>query len=103
MNIVKRLAGLFSAPQQRIERKMLLVRVQCGRCGEIIEAPVDLRNDMSIEYDEKTGATSYICRKVLMGKARCYQQIEVTLHFDSARRLAGQETVGGKFLPAEGG
>jgi hypothetical protein len=56
---------------------------------------------VSIEYDEKTGAATYLCRKVLMGKARCFQQVEVVLQFDANRKLAGQETTGGKFLPPE--
>ena len=70
----------------------------CQRCGEVITAVLDLRNDMSAEYDENNGATTFISRKVLMGRQRCFQQIEVTLHFDSQHRLTSKEVVGGQFV-----
>ncbi len=101
MGLLKRLSSLFTPAPAGISRHIYPLRVECGRCGEIIEAPVDLRNDVSVEYDEKTGAATYLSRKVLMGKARCFQQVEVVLHFDTNRKLAGQETTGGKFMPAE--
>ena len=101
MGLLKRLGSLFTTAPAGISRQVYPLQVECGRCGEIIEAPVDLRNDLSIEYDEKTGAAEYLCRKVLMGEARCFQQVEVVLHFDANRKLAGQETTGGKFLPPE--
>ena len=100
MGLLRRLSSLFTPAPAGISRQVYPLRVECYRCGEIIEAPVDLRNDLSIEYDEKSGAAEYLCRKVLMGKARCFQQVEVVLRFDSNRKLASQETTGGKFLPA---
>ena len=99
MGFLKRLSGLFASGPPSPERQVFPLRVACGVCGEIIEAPVDLRNDLSVEYDEKTGASEYVCRKVLMGKARCFQRVEVVLRFDQARKLVDQETTGGKFLP----
>ncbi len=101
MGLLKRLSSMFTPAPAGISRQVYPLRVECGRCGEIIEAPVDVRNDLSIEFDEKTGAAAYLCRKVLMGKARCFQQVEVVMRFDANRKLAGQETTGGKFLPAE--
>ena len=101
MGLLKRLSSLFTPATAGISRHIYPLRVECGRCGEIIEAPVDLRNDLSIEYDEQTGAATYLSRKVLMGKARCFQQVEVVLRFDANRKLAGQETTGGKSLPAD--
>jgi hypothetical protein len=101
MGLIKRLSSLFTPAPRGLSRDVLPLRVQCGRCGEIIEAPVDLRNDLSIEYDEKTGGAEYVCRKVLMGKARCFQQVEVVLRFDAGRKFVDQETTGGKFLPAD--
>src|SRR5689334_19599441 len=79
----------------------LTVTVQCLRCGEVIAAPVDLWNDLSFaddEHDEQS--KDYICRKVLMGRQRCFQQIEVTLHFDKNRQLTAKEITGGKFVEA---
>jgi hypothetical protein len=67
--------------------------VRCGRCGETIEGRVNLNNDLSL--DDEGG---YRVRKVLMGSGRCFQQIEVTLHYDSARQLQDKEIIGGKFV-----
>jgi hypothetical protein len=67
--------------------------VRCSRCGEVIEGRVNLANDLSMN-DEG----GYLVRKVLMGSGRCFQQIEVTLRYDSARQLQDKEISGGKFV-----
>ena len=82
-------------------RSLQTITVKCNRCGEVISAALDLRNDMSAEYDENTGATTFVSRKVLMGRQRCFQQIEVTLYFDSQHRPTSREVVGGKFVEPE--
>jgi hypothetical protein len=102
LSLFKRLTSLFTRSAYSAGRSVTTITVQCNRCGEMISAPVDLRNDMSVEYDESTGAQTYICRKVLIGRQRCFQQIEVTLHFDAGRKLVNKEVSGGKFVePAE--
>jgi hypothetical protein len=73
--------------------------VQCLRCGEQIRGRVDLRNDLSIEYDGG-GSASYHCRKVVMGSGRCFQQIEVYLNFDANHKLTDRQIQGGKFVEA---
>jgi hypothetical protein len=100
MSFFQRLGKLLSAQGAAPTRKVANVTVQCNRCGEVISAELDLRNGMSEEYDEKTGATSYVIRKVLMGRQRCFQQIEVTLFFDRKRRLTSKQAAGGKFVEA---
>jgi hypothetical protein len=67
--------------------------VCCARCGETIEGKVNMSNDLST--DDEGG---YRVRKVLMGSGYCFQQIEVTLHYDSARQLQEKEISGGKFV-----
>ncbi len=74
--------------------------VKCNRCGEIIHAQINLNNDLSAEYSE-SGEQTYICRKMLMGKARCFQQIEVSLTFDANRKLVSSEVVGGAMIGEE--
>jgi uncharacterized metal-binding protein YceD (DUF177 family) len=98
MTFFQRLMSRFTRPAPTPGRNVQAVTVQCLRCGEVITAPLDLRNDLSVDYDEASGATSYICRKVLMGRQRCFQQIEVTLHFDQDRKLVSKEVTGGKFV-----
>jgi hypothetical protein len=98
MSFFQRLSRLFAPPSAASTRSVQTISVQCNRCGEVITAVLDLRNDMSAEYDENSGATTFISRKVLMGRQRCFQQIEVTLHFDSQHRLTSKEVAGGKFV-----
>jgi hypothetical protein len=101
VSLFKRLTRLFAPSASSVDRSIYPITAQCSRCGEIISTPVDMRNDLSAEYDEATGATTYISRKVLMGRQRCFQQIEVTLRFDGGHKLLDREITGGKFVEAE--
>jgi hypothetical protein len=75
--------------------------VRCQRCGEVLKARIDLRNELSIEYDGDGRPAGYSCRKVLIGSGRCFQAIEVILRFDAQRRLVSREVSGGEFVGAE--
>ena len=97
MNLLKKLSTLFAATAQGSSNSYPLA-VQCKRCGEIIPTQINLANDLSIEYDEAENVTGYICRKTLMGKQRCFQQIEVTLTFDSRRKLLDRKIENGTFV-----
>ena len=98
MSFLQRLGRLLVPQAAAPTRSLQTIMVQCNRCGEVISAALDLRNDMSAEYDESTGATTFVSRKVLMGRQRCFQQIEVTLFFDSKHHLTSKEVAGGKFV-----
>jgi len=67
--------------------------VSCDRCGEIVEGKVNMANDLSLS-DEG----GFHVRKVLIGGGRCFQQIEVTLKFDTSRKLLEKQINGGKFF-----
>jgi hypothetical protein len=71
--------------------------VQCRRCGEVIEGQVNVNNDPSLEHDPK-GRPYYVCRKVLMGSGRCFQQIEVVFQFNQQRGVLGRQISGGEFV-----
>jgi hypothetical protein len=58
-----------------------------------------MRNDLSQQYDEDGGKTSYYTRKVVMGSGSlCFQQIEVGLTFDENRKLISRQIQGGEFV-----
>jgi hypothetical protein len=92
------LKNLFKSPYS--DREYWLY-VQCDRCGEIIEARVDLYNHLSIQYGDGNQPNTYFCRKVIIGGKRCYRQIEVLMTFDMNRRLIEQQITGGKFVTKE--
>jgi hypothetical protein len=93
MGFFKKLINAFSSTS---EKRYFTFRVKCKRCGEIIEARVDLDNDLSVEYED--GGDRYYCRKVLMGGGMCYQKVEVGLQFDNKKRLAETRVEGGDWV-----
>ena len=98
MNLLKKLSTLFAATAQGGSGNLYPLTVQCKRCGEIIQAQINLANDPSIEYDEAGNPTGYVCRKILMGKQRCFQQIEVVLTFDTHHKLINRQVENGVFV-----
>jgi len=96
MDLLKKLATLLavSAPSSH----WYSLSVQCNRCGEVIQTEVNLSNDLSIEYGQDEKVSGYFCRKVLIGKQRCFQQMEVTLTFNANRKLIDRKIEGGKFV-----
>jgi len=97
MSILKKLSSLFSAPRPTA-MDSYLVTVRCNRCGEEIQARVNLNNDPSINYGEGTGKTTYFCRKILIGEKQCFQQVEVELTFDENKKLKDRQIHGGQFI-----
>jgi hypothetical protein len=99
MGLLKKISQLFSSPGAPTDNAYW-VKVKCQRCGEIIQARINLNNDLSLEYDE--GRTTYFCRKTLIGEASgerlCFQRIEIELTFDENRRLLSREITGGQFV-----
>ena len=97
MNLIKKLTTLFAAAAQG-GGNSYAVAVRCNRCGEVVRAQVNLSNDLSVEYDQDGKVASFFCRKLLMGKQRCFQQIEVTLTFDAKRNLIDRKVTDGQFV-----
>jgi hypothetical protein len=94
MDFLNKLWKSFSAPGS----PAYVVRAKCNRCGEILTARINLANDLSVEYGPAGNLESYTCRKVLQGNGRCFQSIEIILHFDSQRILKEKEIHGGTFV-----
>lgn len=101
MSLLKRLGKLL-AGEPRPDSSALWVHVRCCRCGEVIAARVDLRNEPSIQYDSSGQLSGYHVRKVLVGGTRrCYQPIEVELSLDPSLRVVDRQITGGEFISAE--
>lgn len=99
MSLWKKIASIFSSPPSQRDVYAFWVTVRCNRCGEIIRSRVNLSNDLSAAYDGNR--TTYVCRKVLLGESRCFQQIEVVLKFDENRKLLDRTVSGGEFVTQE--
>jgi len=102
MSILKKIASsLFGGGEREEEGDIHWEYVRCSRCGEKIPVRIDLRNELTPQYEEGEGA--YYVRKGVMGsgKNRCFQTIEVELFFDSSRRLTSRYISGGEFITKE--
>jgi hypothetical protein len=84
-------------PRPSNKGKFYNFAVKCKRCGEIIHGQVNVYNEPSLEYDEKS-RPYFVCRKVLVGNQLCFQQIEVVFKFNEPRGLLDQQITGGEFV-----
>lgn len=96
--LLQTLRALFTPPHPSAEIYECTTR--CGRCGETLTARINLYHDLSVEYNAQGEVSGYHCRKVLSGQARCFQNIEIVLEFDTGRKLSGREVRGGEFVEA---
>ena len=96
MGFFKKLTSVFSSSPQKPADLSYWYTVRCKRCGEEIKARIDLRNDLTIDYDAGDG--SYYCRKVIIGGGYCFQQIEVQMRFNTKRLLIDRQIEGGQFV-----
>lgn len=99
MSFLKKFVELFSQSPRRDEFSYK-VYVKCNVCGEIICSRVNLRNDLSLDYDQN-GRAFYFVRKVLIGSQSCFRPIEITLHFNQKRQLLDRVITGGEFTTEE--
>ena len=98
MGIISKLIALFSGAGNA-DSDALWIAVKCNRCGEMTRTRIDLRNDLSIEYDDAGGLQTYLCRKVLMGEGgQCFQRMQVELTFDANRNVVSRQVSGGQFV-----
>ncbi len=98
MSLLKRILNVFSGGSGTGGSMLYPVEVKCNRCGEILTATVNLANDLSVEYGASGSPQAYSCRKIIQGSGRCFQTIEVVLHFDPRRNLTEKEIHGGAFV-----
>ncbi len=100
MNLLKRLASLFSGGGGGSNSRYLTVYVLNRRCNEPILGQIDLLNELS-KPDE--GEYAYYTRKVLhtTGERRCFSQVEINLYLDKDKKVVHHEVEGGRWLSAD--
>ena len=100
MGFLKKLSALFS-PTVREEPGVTWLYVQCNRCGEKLRTRVNSHTELSPEFGDSDMASSFHCRKVLIGEKQCFQQIELVMRFDAKYHLVDKQISGGKFITRE--
>lgn len=102
MSFLKKIASfLFEGGEGEEEGNVHWEYVRCSRCGEKIPIRVDLRNELTPQYEGGEGA--YYVRKGVLGsgRTRCFQMMELELFFDPQRRLVSRYISGGEFITKE--
>ena len=100
MSFLKKIAAALS-PKGAGEGDVLWVYVRCDKCGESLKTRINLRHDLTLNYNAGGRVTDYVVRKVFIGSQRCFEPIEVKLTFDPQRRLVSREITGGQFISRE--
>jgi hypothetical protein len=99
LSLLKKITKFFSQGGSQ-DSPAYWLYVRCGKCQEVLRSRVDLRNDLSIDYEDGENPT-YFTRKVLIGDKGCYQPIEAELKFDHRRQLIDHEVKGGEMASEE--
>lgn len=89
LDFLRRLFG--GASTTRSADGGIYIRVRCDACGEVVQARIDPRSELS-QSDEGEG---YFVRKVLVGR-QCFRPIEVELRYsDLGKTEISREVKGG--------
>jgi len=99
MSFFDRLSEYFRSSNE-IDEDGFLIYVRCNRCNERLRVRVNLRHDLSINYDTPK-EKSYFCRKTLVGSSGCFERIEIELTFNQKKKLIKREISGGTYINKE--
>ena len=97
MGILKRLAKAFSPQGQGGDQYGIHFYVQCDRCGAVVDARADKRNDLSRQYG---GDSAFVWKKEILDD-RCFQIMRAEVSFDERYNVLSQEISGGHFITKE--
>lgn len=97
MSILKKLLQLLKIDPNH-DRYAHWVPVKCDHCGEVIRARVDLRHQLSREYEPNSDKYTFICRKTIIGNGPCFRPIEIKLIFNSNLKVIDRQIQGGQFV-----
>jgi len=100
MGFFKKISSLLS-PAAQDDPNAMWIYVKCNRCGEKLRARISSRSELSPDFGNSDNASSFYCRKVLIGENLCFQQIEVNLKFDTRYRIKEKQISGGDFITRE--
>ena len=98
MSFLKKIASIITGGDSKETGNVHWEYIRCSRCKEQIPVRVDLRNELTPQYEGGEGA--YYVRKGIVGsgETRCFRTIEVELFFNSDRQLVSRYISGGEFI-----
>jgi hypothetical protein len=78
------------------DRDALWLYVKCNKCGAPVAIRVDLRNDISVDYE--TGG-KYLRKEIM--DSTCFQLMYADVQFDGTGKISEKSIQGGTFLTKE--
>jgi len=93
MDLLDQLKAFFAAPS---DPNALWLYVKCKHCGTPLAVRVDLRNELSADYD----AGGYVLHKEMMDN-KCFTLMRAEVHFDAQHQITEQKIDWGEFMTQE--
>ena len=95
MGFLDQLKSIFS-PQSSADPNALWLYVKCKRCGTSLAVRVDLRNELSADYE----SGGYVLHKEMMD-SKCFTLMHAEIHFDVQRKITQRMVDQGEFITKE--
>jgi hypothetical protein len=95
MSILDSIKSLF-APQGTGDPNAMWLYVRCARCGTPLAVRVDLRNDLSADYE----SGGYILHKEMMD-SKCFTLMRAQVRFDAQHKIVEKSIEKGAFITQE--
>jgi hypothetical protein len=95
MGILDRVKQIFG-PTGDAEPNALWLYVRCARCGTPLSVRVDLRNELSADYEHG----GYVLFKEMMD-SKCFTLMRAEVHFDGSRKITKQSVDKGTVITKE--
>ena len=93
MGFLDNLKSLFTSTA---DPNALWLYVKCKRCGTPLAVRVDLRNELSADYE----SNGYILHKEMMD-SQCFTLMHAEIRFDASRKIIEQKIDHGEFIAKE--
>lgn len=90
MGLLDSLKSLFTTPT---DPNALWLYVKCKRCGTPLAIRVDMRNELSADYE----SGGYVLSKEMMD-SKCFTLMRAEIHFDAKRTIIEQKIAQGEFI-----
>ena len=93
MGFLDSLKSMFTPPA---DPNAMWLYVKCKRCGTPLVVRVDLRNELSADYE----SNGYILHKEMMD-SKCFTLMHAEIHFDANHQIIERKIDHGTFLTKE--
>lgn len=93
MGLLDSLKSLFASPASL---NAMWLYVKCKRCGTPLAVRVDLRNELSADYE----GGGYVLYKEMMD-SQCFSLMRAEIRFDAKRNIIEQKIDKGEFITKE--